>query len=62
VTRVPNYSPYSVDLHQKFIVNHYLRQFNEETIATKQSHMCGERSRGDALGLFYRLAAVIGDR
>jgi len=30
------------DLHQKFIVDHYLRQFNEETIATKQSHICGE--------------------
>ncbi|MCY2993079.1 MAG: aldehyde ferredoxin oxidoreductase [Planctomycetota bacterium] len=30
------------DLHQKFIVDHYLRQFNEETIATKQNHNCGE--------------------
>ena len=31
-----------LDLHEKFIVNHYLRQFNEETIATKQNHHCGE--------------------
>jgi len=30
------------DLHEKFILNHYLRQFNEETIAAKQSHTCGE--------------------
>ncbi|OHB81147.1 MAG: aldehyde ferredoxin oxidoreductase [Planctomycetes bacterium RBG_16_64_10] len=31
-----------LDLHQKFIVDHYLRQFSEETIATKQNHHCGE--------------------
>ncbi len=30
------------DLHQKFIVDHYLRQFNAETIAQKQQHTCGE--------------------
>jgi glyceraldehyde-3-phosphate dehydrogenase (ferredoxin) len=30
------------DLHQRFIVNHYLKQFNEETIQTKQQHNCGE--------------------
>lgn len=29
-------------LHQKLIVEHYLRQFNEETIETKQQHTCGE--------------------
>ncbi len=31
-----------LDLHRRFIVNHYLRQFNQETIATRQSHTCGE--------------------
>ena len=31
-----------LELHQKFVVDHYLRQFNEETIATKQQHTCGE--------------------
>jgi len=31
-----------LDLHRKFIVDHYLRQFNEETIAAKQNHTCGE--------------------
>lgn len=31
-----------LDLHQKFVVDHYLRQFNEETIATKSQHTCGE--------------------
>jgi glyceraldehyde-3-phosphate dehydrogenase (ferredoxin) len=31
-----------LDLHRKFIVDHYLRQFNEETIITKQQHTCGE--------------------
>jgi glyceraldehyde-3-phosphate dehydrogenase (ferredoxin) len=31
-----------LDLHQKLVVDHYLRQFNEETIATKQQHNCGE--------------------
>ena len=30
------------DLHQRFIRNHYLKQFNEETIETKQQHNCGE--------------------
>lgn len=31
-----------LDLHRNFIVDHYLRQFNEETIAAKQNHTCGE--------------------
>ncbi|MBU2574109.1 MAG: aldehyde ferredoxin oxidoreductase [Elusimicrobia bacterium] len=31
-----------VDLHQKFVVGHYLKQFNEETIAGKQAATCGE--------------------
>lgn len=30
------------ELHQKFIVEHYLKQFNEETIKTKQQKNCGE--------------------
>ena len=30
------------DLHQRFILDHYLKQFNEETIETKQQHTCGE--------------------
>ena len=30
------------DLHERFILNHYLKQFNEETIQTKQQHNCGE--------------------
>ena len=29
-------------LHQNFIVAHYLKQFNEETIQTKQQATCGE--------------------
>jgi len=29
-------------LHERFIVNHYLKQFNEETIATKSQRTCGE--------------------
>ncbi|MBS4013145.1 MAG: aldehyde ferredoxin oxidoreductase [Bacteroidetes bacterium] len=29
-------------LHQDFIVNHYLKQFNEETIEKKQQKTCGE--------------------
>jgi len=29
-------------LHQNFVVNHYLKQFNEETIASKQQATCGE--------------------
>jgi glyceraldehyde-3-phosphate dehydrogenase (ferredoxin) len=31
-----------LDLHRKLIVEHYLRQFNEETIAAKEQHTCGE--------------------
>jgi glyceraldehyde-3-phosphate dehydrogenase (ferredoxin) len=31
-----------LELHQKFIVDHYLRQFNAETIATREQHTCGE--------------------
>ena len=31
-----------VDLNDKFITNHYLKQFNEETIATKSQKTCGE--------------------
>ncbi len=31
-----------LDLHQRFIVDHYLKQFNEETIETKQQKNCGE--------------------
>ena len=30
------------DIHEKFVVNHYLKQFNEETIAKKQFKHCGE--------------------
>jgi glyceraldehyde-3-phosphate dehydrogenase (ferredoxin) len=30
------------ELHQKFIVDHYLKQFNQETIATREQHTCGE--------------------
>ena len=29
-------------IHEQFIVNHYLKQFNEETIQPKQQHTCGE--------------------
>jgi len=29
-------------LHKDFIVDHYLKQFNEETIATKSQRTCGE--------------------
>ncbi len=29
-------------IHEQFILNHYLKQFNEETIQTKQQHTCGE--------------------
>lgn len=29
-------------IHEKFIVSHYLKQFNEETIAGKQQRNCGE--------------------
>ncbi len=31
-----------LDLHRKFILNHYLQQFNQETIATRQQYTCGE--------------------
>lgn len=30
------------DLHEKFILDHYLKQFNEETIQKKQQKTCGE--------------------
>ncbi len=29
-------------IHEKFILDHYLKQFNEETIAKKQQKTCGE--------------------
>ncbi|WP_458701308.1 aldehyde ferredoxin oxidoreductase C-terminal domain-containing protein [Sulfurospirillum sp. 1307] len=29
-------------IHEKFIINHYLKQFNEETIETKSQKNCGE--------------------
>lgn len=29
-------------IHKKFILDHYLKQFNEETIATRQQKNCGE--------------------
>ena len=31
-----------LDIHKRFIIDHYLRQFNEETIYPKQQHTCGE--------------------
>ncbi|HSW68456.1 MAG TPA: aldehyde ferredoxin oxidoreductase C-terminal domain-containing protein, partial [Bacteroidales bacterium] len=31
-----------LDLHKRFILDHYLKQFNEETIKTKQQRNCGE--------------------
>jgi glyceraldehyde-3-phosphate dehydrogenase (ferredoxin) len=31
-----------LDIHEKLIVNHYLRQFNEETIRPKNQRTCGE--------------------
>lgn len=31
-----------LDIHQKFVLQHYLKQFNEETIKTKQQRTCGE--------------------
>lgn len=31
-----------LDLHRRFIVDHYLKQFNQETIVTRQQHTCGE--------------------
>ncbi|MBU1069632.1 aldehyde ferredoxin oxidoreductase [Myxococcota bacterium] len=30
------------DLHQRFVLDHYLKQFNEETISNKQQFTCGE--------------------
>lgn len=30
------------DLHERFVVNHYLKQFNEETIQARQQNNCGE--------------------
>jgi glyceraldehyde-3-phosphate dehydrogenase (ferredoxin) len=30
------------ELHQKFVVDHYLKQFNEETIKPRQQKTCGE--------------------
>lgn len=34
--------PTRLEIHEKFIVNHYLKQFNEETIQPKQQRTCGE--------------------
>jgi glyceraldehyde-3-phosphate dehydrogenase (ferredoxin) len=31
-----------VDIHKKFVIDHYLKQFNEETIDKKQQKTCGE--------------------
>jgi len=31
-----------LEIHRHFVVSHYLKQFNEETIATKQQRTCGE--------------------
>jgi len=31
-----------VALHRSLVLDHYLQQFNEETIAAKQQHTCGE--------------------
>ncbi len=31
-----------VDVHEKFVLNHYLKQFNKETIETKSQFNCGE--------------------
>jgi glyceraldehyde-3-phosphate dehydrogenase (ferredoxin) len=31
-----------LDLHQRFVLDHYLKQFNTETIETKQQKNCGE--------------------
>ena len=31
-----------VALHKNLVLDHYLKQFNEETIAPKQQHTCGE--------------------
>ena len=34
--------PERLDIHDKFILNHYLKQFNEETIEPKKQKTCGE--------------------
>jgi len=31
-----------LDIHRRFVTEHYLKQFNEETIATKSQSTCGE--------------------
>ncbi|MBN1274958.1 aldehyde ferredoxin oxidoreductase [Candidatus Woesearchaeota archaeon] len=31
-----------IDVHQRFVIDHYLKQFNEESIDTKQFRHCGE--------------------
>ncbi len=31
-----------LDLHKRFVLDHYLKQFNEETIKTRNQHTCGE--------------------
>ncbi|MFC2140639.1 aldehyde ferredoxin oxidoreductase N-terminal domain-containing protein [Candidatus Auribacterota bacterium] len=31
-----------INIHEKFILNHYLKQFNEETITPKKQKTCGE--------------------
>lgn len=31
-----------LDIHKKFVLDHYLKQFNEETIVPKQQKTCGE--------------------
>jgi len=31
-----------LDLHQRFVLDHYLKQFNEETIQTRSQATCGE--------------------
>ena len=31
-----------IDIHEKFVVSHYLKQFNEETIKPKKQRTCGE--------------------
>ena len=31
-----------VDIHKRFVLEHYLKQFNEETIQPKQQKNCGE--------------------
>ncbi len=34
--------PERLQMHQRFILDHYLKQFNEETIETRQQYICGE--------------------